>query len=157
MYSIQVNLTGNNADVNPADYVNNTSFVYSVNGKIGDVVVSVDDLGLSLVDNTPDLEKPLSNPTRLALEDLESRLSNGLDISKIDFNFYPNSGTESAFIGFPRENFSKPKSVVCEIENNIDNVIYNHSISNVSDSGFYLNFSDFLSQEGYVVHVSASF
>jgi hypothetical protein len=157
MYSIEVQLTGNGTDIYPKDYVNSTSLVTSVNGRIGNVVISAEELGLSLVDNTSDLDKPISTKTLAALEQLELRINQRVQLAQLDFSFYPNSGVDQARIDFPDASLPKPKSVVCEIENNIDNVIYNHNISHVSESGFFLNFSDLLSEDGYVIHVSASF
>jgi len=55
--------------------------VLSVNGKFGNVVVTKEDVGLSLVDNTSDLNKPVSNPTQSALDD---KVSVGSDISQLN-------------------------------------------------------------------------
>lgn len=41
--------------------------VYSVNSKVGDIVISKDDIGLSNVDNTSDNNKPISRATQNAL------------------------------------------------------------------------------------------
>ena len=50
--------------------------VTSVAGKVGDVVLLASDVGLGGVDNTADLDKPVSNSTQIAL-DLKADLVNG--------------------------------------------------------------------------------
>ncbi len=42
---------------------------------------------------------------------------------------------------------------VCEIENNFDNLIYNHSIKWANTTGFWIGFSDIL-QNNYKLNVS---
>ena len=54
---------------------NNTSKVTSINGMIGDVVLSKSDVGLWSVDNTSDINKPISNDTQTAL-DLKANVAN---------------------------------------------------------------------------------
>lgn len=44
-----------------------TDRIVSVNGRVGAIVLSKADVGLGQVDNTPDLQKPVSNPMQLAL------------------------------------------------------------------------------------------
>ena len=44
-------------------------------------------------------------------------------------------------------------SIVCEFENNIDNFIYSHAISSITVSGFFINFSDILSNSGYKLNI----
>ena len=51
--------------------------VTSVNGRTGDVVLDKDDVGLSNVDNTSDVNKPISNATQSALNNKEDAFSKG--------------------------------------------------------------------------------
>ena len=51
--------------------------VVSVNGKTGDVILQKNDVGLGRVDNTSDIDKPLSVPQRSAIMDI---------LSEYDFN-----------------------------------------------------------------------
>jgi len=51
-----------------------TSSVVSVNGKVDVVVLDKNDIGLGNVDNTSDLDKPISTATQDALDDLEERI-----------------------------------------------------------------------------------
>lgn len=136
-----------------------SSPVNSVNGKTGAVTVKKEDLGLNQVDNTPDIQKPVSIPVSGALQDLESKILNRVQIvedQEFEFQFILPSGIESLNINYPAAIDSKPKSVICSIENNIDEYIYNHRISNITNSGFNIDFSDFLSSAGYILHVSVS-
>lgn len=56
--------------------INSNLYVRSIQGKTGDVVLSKSDLNLGQVDNTSDLDKPISTATELALE------------SKVNFSEY---------------------------------------------------------------------
>ena len=57
--------------------INQGGFIFSVNGKIGHVIITKDDIGLDQVDNTRDLNKPLSlaQIQALALKANQSDLS----------------------------------------------------------------------------------
>lgn len=64
---------------NPAGYVTAAEAaaaapVQSVNTQVGDVVLDKNDIGLSNVDNTSDLDKPISNDTQDALDALDLRI-----------------------------------------------------------------------------------
>ncbi len=50
--------------------------VDSVNGQTGVVVLDKSDIGLSNVDNTSDADKPISNATQTALDDLQQEIPN---------------------------------------------------------------------------------
>ncbi len=47
-----------------------TNGVTSVNGQTGDVVLTKDDIGLDMVDNTADIDKPVSTATQTAIDAL---------------------------------------------------------------------------------------
>jgi microcystin-dependent protein len=49
------------------DKIDNTETVSSVNGQVGNVVITKSDVGLSNVDNTSDINKPISTSTQSAL------------------------------------------------------------------------------------------
>ncbi len=61
-------------------YLAGKLLVQSVNGETGNVVLTKADLGLDLVDNTPDLDKPVSNATRTALNTKQDKLQAGSNI-----------------------------------------------------------------------------
>jgi hypothetical protein len=61
------------------------------------------------------------------------------------------SGVESYFINFPLV-LPIPQSVNCNLENDIDEFIYNYSIKSVNTSGFVITFSDYLINSGYIVN-----
>lgn len=62
--------------------------VDSVNGRTGDVVLTSNDVGLDNVDNTSDLNKPISTATQIALDNKQDILSEGAfvdgDKTKLD-------------------------------------------------------------------------
>lgn len=61
--------------ITPIDENNIGSAVSSVAGKVGDVLLTKDDVGLSDVDNTSDLDKPISDATQLALNSKQDILT----------------------------------------------------------------------------------
>ncbi len=50
--------------------------VDSVNGKVGEVVLDKSDIGLGNVDNTSDADKPISDATQTALDNLQQEIPN---------------------------------------------------------------------------------
>ena len=52
------------------------SSVDSVNGMTGEVVIGKSDVGLENVDNTSDLDKPISTDTQAALDVLDAKIDN---------------------------------------------------------------------------------
>jgi hypothetical protein len=65
-------------------------------------------------------------------------------------------GTDYYRVTFPIVLEKRPISVLCELENPIDNLIYSHAICGVSNSGFWIGFSDYLTNSGYVLHTRIS-
>jgi hypothetical protein len=62
-------------------YTTNNGAVDSVNGQTGDVVLNKVDIGLSNVDNTTDLNKPISTATQAALNDkIETVLTDDVSV-----------------------------------------------------------------------------
>lgn len=66
-------------------YISGLNIVQSVNGQTGNVALTKDDLGLNNVDNTSDLNKPISTATQEALDAKQDKLQAGSNIS-IDGN-----------------------------------------------------------------------
>ena len=65
-------------------FVNVADAVTSVSGKTGEVTLAKEDVGLSNVDNTTDINKPISNPTQAALDNkVDKQAGKGLS----DANF----------------------------------------------------------------------
>lgn len=58
--------------------------VLSVNGKLGTIVLNKYDIGLELVDNTPDVLKPLSNAATIAIAGKQNALISGVNIKTIN-------------------------------------------------------------------------
>ncbi len=63
------------------------------------------------------------------------------------------SGEETAFLTYPFSISSSPSSITCSFQNTIDNVIYTYTLGQITQSGFYANFSDILSNSGYLLKV----
>ncbi len=66
-------------------YIAGLNIVQSVNGQTGNVVLNKGDLGLGNVDNTSDMDKPISNATQNALNAKQDKLQAGSNI-RIDNN-----------------------------------------------------------------------
>lgn len=148
----------------------NISPVQAVNGLVGFVNVNPSVVGLGNVNNTSDMDKPVSFPVSGAIVSLKQEISSNLasleerilsqvqlsSSEDIEFQVGLYSGIDSLNVYYPRNLPQRPKSVTCSIENNVDNLIYNHQISNVTNIGFNIEFSDYLSSDGYILHVVAS-
>jgi hypothetical protein len=133
--------------------------VQSVNGMIGAVNVSAASVGLNNVNNTADIDKPVSIPISGALLALEQRILSQVQLSNssdLEFQVGLYSGIDSLYVNYPIDLTQKPKTVTCSIENNIDDLIYNYFISDVTNMGFNIEFSDYLSADGYILNVVAS-
>ena len=133
--------------------------VQSVNGMIGAVNVSAASVGLNNVNNTSDINKPVSIPVSGALLALEQRILSQVQLSNssdLEFQVGLYSGIDSLYVNYPISLTQKPKTVTCSIENNIDDLIYNYFISDVTNMGFNIEFSDYLSADGYILNVVAS-
>lgn len=74
------------------DKVDNTDAVSSVNGKVGVVTVTKTDVGLANVDNTSDVNKPISTATQTALDGKQSNLVSGTNIKTIEGQSLVGSG-----------------------------------------------------------------
>jgi hypothetical protein len=79
-----------------------------------------------------------------------------ISITGQDFYFSTSllSGVNTQFITYPNILQNAPASVDCDIENNIDNYSYIFNLSNITNSGFQINFSDYLKNTGYILLVS---
>jgi hypothetical protein len=64
-----------------------------------------------------------------------------------------NSGIENLFVPYPSPLNEKPSSVTCSLQNFVDNVIYHYMIGQTTMSGFFINFSDVLTNSGYLLNV----
>lgn len=64
------------------------------------------------------------------------------------------SGQESVFLTYPFSLGTSPSSITCSFQNTVDNVIYNYTLGQITQSGFYANFSDILSNSGYLLKVN---
>lgn len=79
--------------------------VTSVNGKTGEVNLSKNEIGLNLVDNTADLDKPISTPTQAALN---------LKVDNILVDFDPDAGVGRVVEG------DDYKTIVAKLQRQID-------------------------------------
>lgn len=64
------------------------------------------------------------------------------------------SGVESQKIDYPVLLLNKPSAIACEIENNIDSLIYSYALLGVNTDGFIISFSDVLSSAGYTLYTT---
>lgn len=156
MYTIEVqDLSSRSAIV----LETSASPIQSVNGMIGVININAATVGLPNVNNTADIDKPVSIPVSGALLALEQRILSQVQLgnsSDLEFQVGLYSGIDSLYVNYPISLTQKPKTVTCSIENNIDDLIYNYFISDVTNMGFNIEFSDYLSADGYILNVVAS-
>jgi hypothetical protein len=62
-------------------------------------------------------------------------------------------GSDSYYVQFPQALTSSPKSVVCTFQNIVDDMAYYFNIGNINSTGFYINFSDTLLNNGYYLNI----
>ena len=66
---VVLNITPSVIEININRGTTTAGLVTSVNGKIGDVIIDANDVGLGNVDNTGDFQKPISNDVQVALNE----------------------------------------------------------------------------------------
>ncbi len=108
--------------------------VTSVNGMSGDIVITKEKVGLGRVDNTPDVDKPLSTPQRTAVEemlknfnfhvnldDLYDHLVNTSNPHGVTIEQLNEGDALAAFVKrhIANHNFSKDHSVHMDIRNSL--------------------------------------
>ena len=131
--------------------------VQSINGMIGVVNISPSNIGLNNVNNTADIDKPVSNAVAAALLELEQKLLSLNQSSDVDFDVNLPYGVDRMLVSYPQSLNILPSSIYCYIKNNGDDVIYENTISEITKDNFLIEFSDFLSSDSYVLNVRASF
>jgi hypothetical protein len=128
--------------------------VQSVNGRAGFVTLTLEDLGLSGIDLTTYATKSGLALTGANLDNKINLLSGYFEEENIlVFTAELPSGQESVFLTYPFSLNTSPSSVTCSFQNTIDNVIYNYSLGQITQSGFRANFSDILSNSGYLLKI----
>jgi hypothetical protein len=135
----------------------NSSPVQKINGRTGVVVLEKNDIGLNRVDNTADIDKPISKAVAAALLELEQKLLSLSQVADVDFDVALPYGVDRMTITYPQPLEILPFSIYCYIKNNGDDVIYENSISEITKESFLIEFSDFLSSDSYILNVRVSF
>ena len=62
-------------------------------------------------------------------------------------------GFDNYYVQFPQVLSSTPRSVVCTFQNIVDDMAYYFNIGNINSTGFYINFSDTLLNNGYYLNI----
>ena len=62
-------------------------------------------------------------------------------------------GIDNYYIPYPAPFINTPKSVVCVFQNPIDDISYFFSLGQIDPTGFYINFSDILLNNGYYLNI----
>jgi hypothetical protein len=123
--------------------------VQSVNGKVGFVTLTAEDFGISGSATISGLLLTGQN-----LDNKINLLSGYVEEENIlVFTAELPSGEETAFLTYPFSLGSSPSSITCSFQNTIDNVIYTYTLGQITQSGFYANFSDILTNSGYLLKV----
>lgn len=63
------------------------------------------------------------------------------------------AGADSFYIQFPNILDFTPKSIVCAFQNVVDDMAYYFSLGQSNQTGFYINFSDILLNNGYFLNI----
>jgi hypothetical protein len=161
-----------NEDVIIVQTSESTAPVQSVNGKIGFVHLDKSDVGLSNVDNlsitgvSGYLQDQINQLDTGYASQVEIDTLSGIFDQKINllsgefdennilgYTLELNSGIENLFVPYPALLNERPSSVTCSLQNFVDNVIYHYMIGQTTMSGFFINFSDVLTNSGYLLNV----
>ena len=73
--------------------------------------------------------------------------------SVVKYNVFATSGLDTEFITYPSVMPYKP-IIKIDFESARDPLLYSHIISGVNTNGFYINYSDFLTNSGYKLHIT---
>jgi len=101
-------------------------------------------------------------PTRIIIEGDYVVTQSGLNAvsgyfekeNTIGFSQALPAGQDSYFIQYPQVLNLVPRSVNCVFQNVVDDLIYYYSIGNITTSGFNINFSDNLTNNGYFLNIN---
>jgi hypothetical protein len=63
------------------------------------------------------------------------------------------AGADNYYVQYPTSFNSTPRSIVCAFQNAIDDVSYFFSLGSIDPTGFYINFSDILLNNGYYLNI----
>lgn len=63
------------------------------------------------------------------------------------------AGSDNYYIQYPTVLNTAPRSVVCAFQNVVDDMAYYFNIGNINSTGFYINFSDILLNNGYFLNI----
>jgi len=63
------------------------------------------------------------------------------------------AGSDSYYITYPNVLSTSPRSVVCAFQNTIDDMAYYFNLGSINSTGFYINFSDNLLNNGYYLNI----
>lgn len=104
----------------------------------------------------------LIEPTRIVIEGDYVVTQSGLNAvsgyfeseNTIGFSQSLPAGQDNYFIQYPQVLATNPRSVNCIFQNVVDDLIYYYSIGNVTTSGFDINFSDILTNNGYYLNIN---
>jgi hypothetical protein len=160
-FKIDVVEVDTNEDIIIVQTSESTAAVQSVNGKIGFVDINKTDIGLSNVENIS--ITGVSGYLQNQINQLDSGYAVQVEIDTLSGIFDQNnilgytmeleSGIENIFVPYPVNLSERPSSVTCSLQNYVDNVIYHYMIGQTTMSGFFINFSDVLTNSGYVLNV----
>lgn len=101
-------------------------------------------------------------PTRILIEGDYVVTQSGLNAvsgyfekeNTIGFTQSLSAGQDHYFIQYPYVLNTMPRSVNCVFQNVVDDLIYYHAVGNITTSGFEINFSDNLSNNGYFLNIN---
>ena len=122
--------------------------VYLVNGRDGAVTLDKSDVNLSNVENIS-----ITGTSGYLQNQINSLSGYVAEQEIISYTIELPSGEEFSFLPYPNVLSQSPSSVTSAFQNNVDNIIYNYTLGQITTSGFYINFSDVLTNSGYLLKI----
>jgi hypothetical protein len=152
MYKIEVQYSGNLPGSTGQSPGNISSYIYN----------EIEKLNFSLSGLKQDLDVKTAELQVDYIERVQVAYSNAVDLMSLVFRESTASfelplpyGVDSVYVPFPNLLLEKPSILDVSIENDADNIIYSYKTSQVTDSGFFVDFSDNLNSYNYVLRVYA--
>jgi len=64
------------------------------------------------------------------------------------------AGADNYYVQYPSILENNPRSIICTFQNPVDEMAYFFSLGSVGTTGFYINFSDILLNNGYYLNIN---
>jgi hypothetical protein len=125
---------------------------FSLNSITGSGILTGTD-GVTVIPNIPSNTILISGSNQYLLSQINNVSGYFENENILGYKTTLTAGSDVYYIPFPYSLASIPKSIVCILQNTVDDFIYNFSIASATNNGFNINFSDRLINNGYSLNI----